>query len=76
MVNIPTTQKAQVNEKGKLVFKDIPVPKPGKGEVLVKIEYSGVCHTDLHALNGDWPCTFNSDSLDPEIKLTLYSPSQ
>ncbi|GAA5978848.1 hypothetical protein JCM11641_003585 [Rhodosporidiobolus odoratus] len=25
------------------------------GEVLVKIAYSGVCHTDLHAWKGDWP---------------------
>jgi len=25
------------------------------GEVLVKIHYSGVCHTDLHAMMGDWP---------------------
>jgi len=31
------------------------VPKPGPDEVLVNIKYSGVCHTDLHAMNGDWP---------------------
>ena len=31
------------------------VPKPGPDEVLVNIKYSGVCHTDLHAVNGDWP---------------------
>lgn len=29
--------------------------KPGPDEVLVNIKYSGVCHTDLHAVNGDWP---------------------
>lgn len=29
--------------------------KPGPDEVLVNIKYSGVCHTDLHALMGDWP---------------------
>ena len=34
---------------------DIPVQKPGPDEVLVNIKYSGVCHTDLHAVNGDWP---------------------
>lgn len=33
----------------------IPVQKPGPDEVLVNIKYSGVCHTDLHAVNGDWP---------------------
>jgi propanol-preferring alcohol dehydrogenase len=31
------------------------VQKPGPDEVLVNIKYSGVCHTDLHAVNGDWP---------------------
>jgi len=38
-----------------LEYKKIPVPKPGPDEVLVQIKYSGVCHTDLHAINGDWP---------------------
>lgn len=27
----------------------------GPDEVLINIKYSGVCHTDLHAVNGDWP---------------------
>ncbi|KAJ5966280.1 hypothetical protein N7481_012994, partial [Penicillium waksmanii] len=40
---------------GPPIYKQIPVPKPGPDEVLVKIKYSGVCHTDLHALKGDWP---------------------
>jgi len=55
--NIPTEQWAQVIEKvgGPVEYKKIPVAKPGPGEVLVNIKYSGVCHTDLHAVNGDWP---------------------
>jgi len=55
--HIPTEQWAQVVEQtGKpVVYKKIPVPKPGPDEVLINIKYSGVCHTDLHALNGDWP---------------------
>jgi Zn-dependent alcohol dehydrogenase len=28
---------------------------PGPGEVLVELEAAGVCHSDLHAANGDWP---------------------
>ncbi len=32
----------------------MPIPVPGDGEVLVKIFQSGVCHTDLHAIDGDW----------------------
>lgn len=38
-----------------LVIEDVPRPDPGDGQVLVKIEASGVCHTDLHAIEGDWP---------------------
>lgn len=34
---------------------EVPVPKPGVNEVLVKVVASGVCHTDLHAAEGDWP---------------------
>ncbi|MYN41460.1 alcohol dehydrogenase AdhP [Duganella sp. FT109W] len=38
-----------------LYVEDAPVPTPGAGQVLVKIEACGVCHTDLHAAEGDWP---------------------
>ncbi|SHF23767.1 alcohol dehydrogenase, propanol-preferring [Modicisalibacter ilicicola DSM 19980] len=38
-----------------LEIEEVEVPRPGKGEVLVKIAASGVCHTDLHAAHGDWP---------------------
>ncbi|AXT25550.1 alcohol dehydrogenase AdhP [Ruegeria sp. AD91A] len=38
-----------------LTIDEVPVPKVGPGQVLVKIEASGVCHTDLHAAEGDWP---------------------
>jgi len=38
-----------------LALKELDIPKPGRGQVLVKTEACGVCHTDLHARNGDWP---------------------
>lgn len=38
-----------------LAIEEVPVPEPGSGEILVKVEASGVCHTDLHAARGDWP---------------------
>ena len=38
-----------------LSIEDVPVPQPGPGEVLVRIETSGLCHTDIHAAHGDWP---------------------
>lgn len=56
-MSIPKTMKAAVSkEYGKpLVIEEVPVPEPKDGEVLVKIEACGVCHTDLHAVDGDWP---------------------
>ncbi|MEJ8778745.1 alcohol dehydrogenase AdhP [Pseudogracilibacillus sp. ICA-222130] len=41
--------------KQKLEVKDVDIPTPGHGEVLIKMEACGVCHTDLHAAHGDWP---------------------
>ena len=41
--------------KKPLIIEDRPIPEPGEGQVLVKIEASGLCHTDMHAANGDWP---------------------
>jgi propanol-preferring alcohol dehydrogenase len=38
-----------------LEIREVEVPTPGAGQVLVKIAASGVCHTDLHAAEGDWP---------------------
>ena len=49
-------QAAVVREFGKpLIIEDTAVPTPGPGQILVKIAATGVCHTDLHAANGDWP---------------------
>jgi len=49
-------QAAVVREFGKpLTIEEMPIPAIGRGDVLIKIEASGVCHTDLHAANGDWP---------------------
>jgi propanol-preferring alcohol dehydrogenase len=38
-----------------LEIRELPVPSPGAGQVLVRIETSGLCHTDIHAARGDWP---------------------
>ncbi|EXF44658.1 alcohol dehydrogenase [Pseudomonas sp. BAY1663] len=38
-----------------LRIEEVKVPLPGPGQILVKIEACGVCHTDLHAVEGDWP---------------------
>ena len=38
-----------------LEIKEVPTPEPAAGQVLVRIEASGLCHTDIHAARGDWP---------------------
>ena len=59
--NIPKVQKAAIVEKTSEPLKIIdnhPVKQPSElapGECLVELDCSGVCHTDLHARNGDWP---------------------
>lgn len=46
--------KAAVQEQADkpLVMQDVPTPKPGRDEVLLKVEACGVCHTDLHLADG------------------------
>jgi propanol-preferring alcohol dehydrogenase len=51
-----TMQAAVVEYFGKpLVMQELAIPSPGPGQILVKTEACGVCHTDLHAASGDWP---------------------
>ena len=51
-----TMKAAVVQEFGEpLVIEEVPIPEPGRGEVQVRIQATGVCHTDLHAADGDWP---------------------
>jgi propanol-preferring alcohol dehydrogenase len=38
-----------------LEIRELPTPEPGPGQVLVRVEASGLCHTDIHAARGDWP---------------------
>ncbi|MCZ6709294.1 MAG: zinc-dependent alcohol dehydrogenase family protein [Gammaproteobacteria bacterium] len=38
---------------GKFTLVELPRPRPGPGEVLVKVHACGVCRTDLHVIDGD-----------------------
>ncbi len=52
----PTMHAAVVEEFGKpLVLREWDIPTAGPGQIVVKTEACGVCHTDIHAANGDWP---------------------
>ena len=51
-----TMKAAVVHAFGKpLKIEEVPIPTPGRGEVLVNIVCTGVCGTDVHAAPGDWP---------------------
>jgi propanol-preferring alcohol dehydrogenase len=51
-----TMLAAFVTEFGRpLTVGELPVPEVGDGQVVIKIEACGVCHTDVHAVDGDWP---------------------
>jgi propanol-preferring alcohol dehydrogenase len=51
-----TMKAAVVRGFGKpLEIAEVPLPAPGPGQILVKVEACGVCHTDVHAIDGDWP---------------------
>ena len=38
-----------------IAVEDIPIPEPGPGEVLVKVAFCGICHSDLSLINGTFP---------------------
>ena len=56
MPNTRTMKAAVVEKFGEpLVVREVPIPAPGPGQALVEVFATGVCHTDLHAVDGDWP---------------------
>lgn len=38
-----------------LTIEDVERPKPAADEVLIQVEACGICHSDLHVADGDWP---------------------
>lgn len=47
--------------------RDTPRPKPRKDELLIKVIAAGICGTDLHIMQGEYPC-------DPPIVLGMSIP--
>ena len=45
-------------EYNRLVYGDAPDPKPGAGEVLIRVKACGICGSDVHGMDGiDRPAT-------------------
>ena len=40
-------------EERLLTLRDMPIPRAGRGEVVIDVEACGVCRTDLHLLEGE-----------------------
>jgi propanol-preferring alcohol dehydrogenase len=55
-IAMPKTMRAAVLRELKtpLRIEEVPLPEPKPGEVLVKVVACGVCHSDVHAVDGDW----------------------
>ena len=54
-VNRNTTQGLVFNGPGRaLAIEELELDPPGEGEVLVRMVASGVCHSDLHVVDGEW----------------------
>src|SRR3954454_4513208 len=52
-----TTMRAErfYGDSRTVAVEDVPIPKPGPGEVLVKVAFCGICHSDLSLINGTFP---------------------
>lgn len=55
-VDVPKTQLGAVFDKpnGPIEIREIPVPEPDSEDILVRLQYSGVCHSDLHIWQGEF----------------------
>jgi len=43
------------NPRKSLQLRDVPKPKPGRGQLLVRVNTCAVCRTDLHVVDGELP---------------------
>jgi propanol-preferring alcohol dehydrogenase len=56
---------ARIHEYGKpLVLDEVPKPEPGPGQVVIKVEGAGFCHSDMHVIDGELPIL-------PKMPMTL-----
>jgi alcohol dehydrogenase (NADP+) len=53
-----TLALAAFDTKGQLKNHEFGRPEPGPNDVMIDIKYCGMCHSDLHATNGDWGLQF------------------
>ena len=54
MVETMRAQRFYADSK-RIAVEDVPIPEPGQGEVLIKVAFCGICHSDLSLINGTFP---------------------
>lgn len=59
-----------VHAKNDIRFEEIDTPKPGKGQVKIKVKYTGICGSDVPRVNGD-ACHFFPNVLGHEFSGTV-----
>jgi propanol-preferring alcohol dehydrogenase len=52
-MNAMVLLEAKPAEQNPLTMQDLPVPEPAPGEVRLRVRACGVCHTDLHLVEGE-----------------------
>jgi S-(hydroxymethyl)glutathione dehydrogenase / alcohol dehydrogenase len=55
VANAQAVRAAVFSGPGEVAIEELELEEPRRGEVLVRLGASGVCHSDLHVVDGDWP---------------------
>jgi len=55
IINSGTMLQVRLIEIGKFQLEEVPIPKPGKGQVLLKVKKAGICGSDIHTYRGENP---------------------
>ena len=64
MVDTMRAQRFYADTK-EIAVEDVPIPELGQGEVLVKVAFCGICHSDLSLINGTFPSQRASGDAGP-----------
>jgi len=67
---VKTVKAGVVHAKEDIRYEEIEKPKPGKGQVLIKVKYTGICGSDIPRVNGD-ACHFFPNVLGHEFSGTI-----
>ncbi|MGI6071575.1 MAG: alcohol dehydrogenase catalytic domain-containing protein [Lachnospiraceae bacterium] len=69
-------KQALMTEPGNIIIQEVPAPKAGPGEVLIKIDKIGVCGSDIHVWHGKHPYTSYPVVQGHEIAATVVAAGE